>query len=100
MRGVNLSCIRKNLFGIIPKLGVPILEIGDHIFSGLFYPVIAETGMGKPPSMASEGGPIDILRELEEITQSEFYQESGTSVFLVLKVRPESFPNGSPMPVW
>jgi hypothetical protein len=56
--------------------------------------------MGKPPFTASDGGQIDILRELEEITQSEFQQGSGTSVFLALKVRPEAFPNGSPMPVW
>jgi hypothetical protein len=30
------------------------------------YPVGAETGMGKPPFTASDGGQIDILRELEE----------------------------------
>ena len=60
----------------------------------------AETGMGKPLFTASEGGQIDILRESEEITQSEFQHRSGTSVLLALKVRPEAFPNGSPMPVW
>ena len=56
--------------------------------------------MGKPPFTASDGGQIDILRELEEITQSEFQQGSETLVLLALKVRPEAFPNGSPMPVW
>jgi hypothetical protein len=55
--------------------------------------------MGKPPFTASDGGQIEILRELEEIIQSEFQQGSGTLVFFVLKVRPEAFPNGSPMPV-
>jgi hypothetical protein len=34
--------------------------------------------MGKPPFKASDGGFIDRLRELEEITQSEFQQGSGT----------------------
>ena len=62
--------------------------------------MVAETGMGKPPFKASEGGQIDMLRELEEVTQSEFRQGSGMSVLFVLKVRPEAFPNGSPMPVW
>jgi hypothetical protein len=57
--------------------------------------VVAETGMGKPPFKASEGGRIGILRELEEITQSELYQGSGTSVLLALKVRLEAFPNGT-----
>jgi hypothetical protein len=32
--------------------------------------------MGKPPFNASDGGQIDILRELEEIAQSEFQQGS------------------------
>ena len=63
-------------------------------------PVVAETGMGKPPFTASDGGQIDILRELGEVTQSELPQGPGTSVLLPLKVRPEAFPNGSPMPVW
>jgi hypothetical protein len=61
--------------------------------------MVAETGMGKPPFTASDGGQIDILRELEEITQSEFQQGSGTSALLGLKVRPEAFPNDSPIPV-
>ena len=38
----------------------------------------AEMGMSKPPFKASEGGLIDILRELEEITQGELQQGSGT----------------------
>jgi hypothetical protein len=49
--------------------------------------------MGKPPFKPSEGGHIDILRELEEITQGEFQQGSGTSVLLALKVRPEVPPS-------
>ena len=55
--------------------------------------------MGNPPFKASEGGRIGILREWEEITQSEFQQGSGTSVLFDLKVPLEAFPNGSPMPV-
>jgi hypothetical protein len=62
--------------------------------------VVAETGMGKPPFTASDGGQIDILREWEEIIQSEFQQESETLALLALKVRPEAFRNGSPMPIW
>ena len=38
----------------------------------------AETGMGKPPFKASDGGPVDMLRELEEVTQGELQQGSGT----------------------
>jgi len=34
----------------------------------LVIPAVAQTGMSKPPFKASEGGRIDILRELEEIT--------------------------------
>jgi hypothetical protein len=33
-----------------------------------FNLIAAETAMGKPPFRASDGGRIDILRELEEIT--------------------------------
>ena len=41
-------------------------------------PVVAKTAMGKPLFKASDGGQIDMLREWEDITQSEFYQGSGT----------------------
>ena len=41
-------------------------------------PVVAKTDMGKPLFKASDGGQIDILREWEDITQSELYQGSGT----------------------
>jgi hypothetical protein len=40
-------------------------------------PAVAETGMGKPPFKASDGGQIDMLRELEEITPGELQQGSG-----------------------
>jgi hypothetical protein len=56
--------------------------------------------MGKPPSKASEGGRTDILREREDATQSEVLKVSGKWVVVRLKVRPEAFPNGSPMSVW
>jgi hypothetical protein len=41
-------------------------------------PVVAKTAMGKPLFKASDGGQNDMLREWEDITQSEFYQGSGT----------------------
>ena len=68
-----------------------------------FVREVLRTAMGKPPFKASEGGRIDILREWEEITQSELQQGSGAQVLLALlalKVRPEAFPDSSPMPVW
>jgi hypothetical protein len=37
-------------------------------------PVVAKTDMDKPLSMASDGGQIDILREREDITESELQQ--------------------------
>jgi hypothetical protein len=40
-----------------------------------------------------------MLREGEDIAQSELQQGSGTQVLLALKVRPEAFPTGSPMSV-
>jgi len=42
------------------------------------HPIVAETGIGKPPFKASDGGQIDMLRELEEITTGELQQGSGT----------------------
>jgi hypothetical protein len=44
----------------------------------LIYPVVAKTDTGKPLFKASEGGRIDILREWEDITESELLQGSGT----------------------
>jgi hypothetical protein len=55
--------------------------------------------MGKPLFKASDGGQIDILGEREDVTQSELLQGSGRGVLLSIKVRPESFPTGSPMSV-
>jgi len=55
--------------------------------------------MGKPLFKASDGDQIDILMEWEVFTQSELYQGSGTKVLHVTAVRPEAFPNGSPMSV-
>ncbi len=69
---------------------MPKVKMDDR--PGQVNPVVAETGMGKPPFMASDGGLIDRLRELEEITQSEFQHRSGTSVLLALNVCPEAFP--------
>jgi hypothetical protein len=53
--------------------------------------------MGKPLFKASDGGQIDMLGEKEDVTQSEFLQGSATRMLLSIKVRPESFPTGSPM---
>jgi hypothetical protein len=55
--------------------------------------------MGNPPFKASDGGQIDILREGEDVIQSELQQGSGTQLLYVKKVRPEAFPNGSPLSV-
>ena len=55
--------------------------------------------MGKPLSNASEGDRFDILRVWEDVTESEFQQVSGMQVLIRLKVRPEAFPNGSPMSI-
>jgi hypothetical protein len=63
------------------------------------YPVVAKTTIGKPFFKALEDGRIDILREWEDITESELQQGSGTKMLLALKVRPEAFPTGSPMSV-
>jgi hypothetical protein len=51
---------------------------GTHRGVVVLDPAVAEMDMGKPPFKASDGGLIDRLRELEEITQSEFQQGSGT----------------------
>ena len=59
-----------------PK-GQGLLEV---TLSGAYYPVLKDG---------------DSRRRTGEIQQG-----SGTSVLLVLKVRPEAFPNGSPMSVW
>jgi hypothetical protein len=53
-------------------------ELGKTWKGSELNPAVAETAMGKPPFKASDGGRIDILRELEEITQSEFEQGSET----------------------
>ena len=55
--------------------------------------------MGKPPYKASDGGQIDILWEGDVVTQSELQQRSGRYVLYLKMVRPEAFPNGSPMSV-
>ena len=56
--------------------------------------------MGKPPSKASNGVQIDIFKGIGGVNLGERQQGSETQVLFVLKVRPEAFPNGSPMPVW
>jgi len=53
--------------------------------------------MGKPLFKASDGGQIDILREGEDVTKGELQQGSGRQVLFAIKVRPQAFPNGSPM---
>jgi hypothetical protein len=55
--------------------------------------------MGKPLFKASDGGQIDIVGEREDVTQSELQRGSGTEMLLSIKVRPETFPTGSPMSV-
>jgi len=56
--------------------------------------------MGAPLFKSSEGGRFEVLRVWKDITESEIPQVSGLEVLIRLKVRPEAFPSGSPMPVW
>jgi hypothetical protein len=56
--------------------------------------------MGKPLFKASDGDGIDILRVSEDVTESGLQQVSGIQVLIRLKVRPEAFPTGSPMPAF
>ena len=55
--------------------------------------------MGKPLSKASEGGDVDVLGESEDVTKGEVLLVSEEHVLIGLKVRPEAFPTGLPMPV-
>ena len=55
--------------------------------------------MGKPLSNASDGGQIDILKGMEDLTECELQQGSGEQALIRSKVRPEAFPTGSPMSV-
>ena len=63
-------------------------------------PIAAQTGMGNPPFKSSEGDGFDILRVWQKVTKGELQQVSAMEVLVRLKVRPEAFPSGSPMPVW
>jgi hypothetical protein len=56
--------------------------------------------MAKSLFKTSDGGQIDILGEREDVTQSELQQGSATGMLLWIKVRPETFPTGSPMSVF
>jgi hypothetical protein len=69
------------------------------LFGFSIDPMVAKTGIGKPLFKASDGGRVDILKQLEDATESELNQESGMSVLLARKVRPEAFPTRSPMPI-
>jgi hypothetical protein len=62
-------------------------------------PVANRPWVNRPPRLQM-AVKLTFLREWEEVTLGELQQGSGTSVLLVLKVRPEAFPNGSPMSVW
>jgi hypothetical protein len=55
--------------------------------------------MGKPLSKASERGDFEVLGEREDFTESEVQYVSGKHVLFCLKVRPETFPTGSPTSV-
>jgi len=56
--------------------------------------------MGNPLFKSSEGDRFDILRVWQEVIESELRQVSEMAVLVRLRVRPEAFPNGSPMSVW
>ena len=49
--------------------------ISNHL---RIYAVVAYMDMGKPLFNAPDGGRIDILREWEDVTNSELQQGSGT----------------------
>ena len=55
--------------------------------------------MGKSLSKASDGGQINNLKGMEDFIETELQQGSGRKVLIRFKVRPEVFPNGSPMSV-
>jgi hypothetical protein len=66
----------------------------------LVNPPVAKAAMGKPLFKASEGDGIDILRVSEDVTESGLQQVPGIQVLIRLKVRPEAFATGSPMPAF
>ncbi len=53
--------------------------------------------MGKPPSKASDGGQVDIVKGMQNLTESEPQQGSGRQVLIPFEVRPEAFPTASPV---
>ena len=61
--------------------------------------IVTETAMGNPFFKPSDGDSFDSLGVGEDVTESETERVSGTPVLIRLKVRPETFPNGSPMSV-
>jgi len=62
--------------------------------------VVAKTGIGKPLFKASDGGRFDILKQSEDATESKLQRGSEMYLLFALKVRPEAFPNSSPMSLW
>ena len=60
----------------------------------------ALTAMGKPLFNAPDGGYYEIVRVMEDSTQSGLQQGPEISVLVEQKVRPEAFPSGLPMSVW
>jgi len=58
---------------------------------------VAEPATGKPLFKASEGGSFGIFESSKDATFGEFRFGKGMSELIRQKVRPEAFPNGSPM---
>jgi hypothetical protein len=56
----------------------------------LYLPVANRPWVNRPPRLQM-AVKLTFLREWEEVTLGELQQGSGTSVLLVLKVRPEAF---------
>jgi hypothetical protein len=54
--------------------GSPPIDLS--FFLRIVYPVVAKTDMGKPLFKASDGGRVDILRQLEDATESELQRRS------------------------
>ena len=74
---------------VMPTINV---DLGSVQAARALNPPVAEPAMGKPPSKASEGGRVDILRKQEDATQSEVLKVFGKWVAIRLKVRPEAPP--------
>jgi len=52
---------------------------------------------GKPPFKASDGDRLTLFMSLEDFVFVETRFPKGMGLLFIIKVRPEAFPNGSPL---